>query len=166
MKRTTLRALAAYALVSAALAAAVPAAAATGGSHAPDKAAAHTAKAAAKAPSVAIDKILIGQGTIPSVLVSFNYACTAATEHLDVTLTSFPSIPAPATYLKATKAKRELRCDGAQHAAFVEWTDQTIDRGTPARAVLSLYDKAGELQVPTVEKTMKPGTGTPPIGIG
>ncbi|MEV4743568.1 hypothetical protein [Streptomyces sp. NPDC049555] len=155
MKRRTLRAVATYALVSAALAAAVPPAAA-----------AVTTKAAAKAPSATIDKILIGQGTIPSVIVSFDYACTAATERLDVTLTSFPPIPAPAAYLKATKTKRELRCDGAQHTAFVEWTDRTIDRGTPARAVLSFHDKAGELQVPMVEKTMKPGTGTPPIGIG
>ncbi|MFF7730811.1 hypothetical protein [Streptomyces sp. NPDC008001] len=115
-------------------------------------------------PSVSVKKIFNGQGTVPSVLVSFDYACTSATQRLDVTLTSFPPLPAPATYLKATKAKGDLRCDGVQHASFVEWTNQTLDRNTPARAVAALYDTNGELQVPMAEKTMQPGTGTPDIG--
>ncbi|MFF4158565.1 hypothetical protein [Streptomyces sp. NPDC001678] len=149
MKLTSLRAAGVALLVSAAaLGAAAP------------------ATAAAKAPFVGVDKIFIGRGSIPSVLVSFDYACTAATERLDITLTAFPAPPAGATYLKATKAKRDLRCDGARHTDFVEWTHNTLRMDTPARAALSLHDKSGELQVPMAEKTMKPGAGTPPVGIG
>ncbi|MFD8994028.1 hypothetical protein [Streptomyces abikoensis] len=148
MKPTSLRAAGVALLVSAAgLGAAVP------------------ATAAAKAPFVSVDKISIGRGSIPSVLVSFDYACTAATERLDITLTSYPAPPANATWLKATKAKRDLRCDGARHTDFVEWTHNTIRLDTPARAALSLYDTGGELQVPMAEKTMKPGPGTPPIRV-
>lgn len=151
MKPATLRAAGVSLLATAAaLGAALPATAATAGN----------------APFVSVDKILVGRGSVPSVIVSFDYACTPATDRLDVTLTSFPAPPDGATWLKATKAKRDLRCDGARHTGFVEWTHNTLRMDTPARAALSLHDESGELQVPMAEKTMKPGTGTPPIGIG
>ncbi|WP_367139649.1 MULTISPECIES: hypothetical protein [Streptomyces] len=164
MKRTALRAAGVSVLIAAAASAAVPTTAAVASSPVPGKASTPTVTAAAKAPSVNVKKILTGQGTVPSVIVSFGYVCSTATQRLDVTVTSFPPFPADATYLKATKAREDLRCDGAQHTDFVEWTHQTIDRSTPARAALSLYDKSGELQVPMAEKTMKPESGTPPIG--
>ncbi|MEV4924326.1 hypothetical protein [Streptomyces roseoverticillatus] len=112
---------------------------------------------------MSVKKIFNGQGTVPSVLVSFDYACTSATQRLDVTATSFPPLPGGATYLKATKAQRDLRCDGERHTDFVEWVNYSLDRDVPARAVLSLYDNSGKLQVPVAEKTMKPGTGIPPL---
>lgn len=164
MRRTIFRTAGIFTLVSAALSAAAPAALAAADGHAPSRGVAHPAKAVATGPAVSVKKIFNGQGTIPSVLVSFDYACTSATQRLDVTVTSFPPLPAGATYLKATKAKKDLRCDGARHADFVEWTNYTLDRDSPARAVLALYDNNGELQVPLADKTMKPGTGIPDIG--
>ncbi|AZQ74550.1 hypothetical protein EKH77_28035 [Streptomyces luteoverticillatus] len=156
MKPTSLRAAGVALLVSAAgLGAAIPATAAG----------ATATVAGGRAPFVSVDKISIGRGSIPSVLVSFDYACTSATDRLDITLTSYPAPPANATWLKATKAKRDLRCDGARHTDFVEWTHNTVRLDTPARAALSLYDTGGELQVPMAEKTMKPGPGTPPIRV-
>ncbi|GHC73297.1 hypothetical protein [Streptomyces cinnamoneus] len=105
MKRTVLRAAGVSILAAAAIGTVVPTAVAAGGGHAPGKFSTHAAKAVAKAPSVSVKKIFTGQGTVPSVIVTFDYSCNAATQRLDVTLTSFPPLPAGATYLKATKAE-------------------------------------------------------------
>ncbi|MFF4156977.1 hypothetical protein [Streptomyces sp. NPDC001678] len=120
--------------------------------------AAKAADVVTSGPSVAVNKIFLGKGVVASVDVSFDYVCTSATDHVAVEVVS------GATTLKATKAKRELQCDGAEHTGFVEWTQRTIATDTPAKATVGLYTKDGELQARVAEKTMKPGYGLPTIG--
>ncbi|GHC72043.1 hypothetical protein [Streptomyces cinnamoneus] len=124
--------------------------------------AAEAAKAAA-APSVSVRKIFLGKGIVASLDVSFDYTCTAATDHLEVTLASDPGSGKP-TVLKGVRAKKDLQCDGARHSGFYEWTGNgggAFPPGSTAKATVALYGKDNALQAPVAEKTAQLGYDLP-----
>ncbi|MCA6091203.1 hypothetical protein LE181_03340 [Streptomyces sp. SCA3-4] len=129
--------------------------------------AAEAAKAAA-APSVSVRKIFLGKGIVASLDVSFDYTCTAATDHLEVTLASDPGSGKP-TVLKGVRAKKDLQCDGARHSGFYEWTGNgggAFPPGSTAKATVALYGKDNALQAPVAEKTAQLGYDLPTSGSG
>ncbi|MBT2545771.1 hypothetical protein J7E99_35115 [Streptomyces sp. ISL-44] len=151
--RTILRTVSAGALAAVVLGIAAPPAGAT----------------TAAPPSATIDRIFLGRGIVASVDVAFTYSCNAATDRIDVTLTSGTTDPTTGgpTVLKRAHDRQGLECDGARHHGFVEWVGEeqkAFGTDTAAKATAALYDKDGALQAPVVEKTMKPGYGVPPLG--
>lgn len=158
MKRTTLRAVGVSALTTVALGVAVPAVIGT-----PAQAA--TAPAA-KGPSVNVKDAFFGKGIVASLDVTFEYTCQPSTDRLEVTLASAAK-NGKSTVLKATRAAKDLQCDGAKHAGFVEWTGTgggAFAPGAPATATAALYDKRDTLQGKVSEKTVNLGYGVPAFG--